>query len=224
MATSQSLSGTPYRERGQNTRKRIYQEAMRLFEARGFRGTSMNDIAAACNVTKPALYYHFSNKSHLLEKLYEDVTGDFYCQIRSIAAADGDADKNMRLLVRTQVLYNIKNRHFLRVFWSERDELQGEPRQALAALEREFEETVSSLVKFGQKQGLFRAGSAKLLTYSTLGLLSTVHRWSHYTDCDPENIAEQVANLLCSGLALPDVDSESKSDFRVPTQEFKVDD
>jgi len=51
----------------------IYEHAIRLFAERGFAGTSLQDIADALGVTRPALYYYVKSKDELLAKLAADV-------------------------------------------------------------------------------------------------------------------------------------------------------
>ena len=41
---------------------RILGEATRMFAHRGFASTSVREVVEACGCTKPALYYHFTNK------------------------------------------------------------------------------------------------------------------------------------------------------------------
>lgn len=48
--------------RGEETRRRIIAEALRLFGERGFEGASTRDIATAAGVNAPALQYYFDNK------------------------------------------------------------------------------------------------------------------------------------------------------------------
>lgn len=55
----------PRRER----RAQLLGIATEVFRARGYQGTSMDDIAAAAGVTKPVLYQHFTSK----ETLYTEV-------------------------------------------------------------------------------------------------------------------------------------------------------
>ena len=55
---------------------RILREATRLFALRGFSGTHMREVAEACGCTKPALYYHFSNKETLFKAVVDGITGD----------------------------------------------------------------------------------------------------------------------------------------------------
>lgn len=45
--------------------KEIIDAAERLFIAKGFEGTSMDDIAAAVELSKPAIYRYFTNKEDL---------------------------------------------------------------------------------------------------------------------------------------------------------------
>jgi AcrR family transcriptional regulator len=48
------------------TRQRLLVEAQRLFRERGYAATSLEQIAEAANVTKGAIYGHFSSKEDLL--------------------------------------------------------------------------------------------------------------------------------------------------------------
>ena len=48
--------------RGEETRRRIVEVALRLFGERGYEGASTRDIAAAAGVNAPALQYYFDNK------------------------------------------------------------------------------------------------------------------------------------------------------------------
>lgn len=48
------------------TRQRLLEEAQRLFRERGYAATSLEQIAEAADVTKGAIYGHFSSKEDLL--------------------------------------------------------------------------------------------------------------------------------------------------------------
>src|ERR1700728_5385131 len=48
------------------TRERVLAEAERLFRERGYAATSLEQIAEAADVTKGAIYGHFSSKEDLL--------------------------------------------------------------------------------------------------------------------------------------------------------------
>ena len=52
-----------------STRERLLQAADRLWSERGVRGASLEDIARDAAVTKPTLYYYFSDKSGLFTEM-----------------------------------------------------------------------------------------------------------------------------------------------------------
>jgi AcrR family transcriptional regulator len=52
-------------------RRQILDGALAIFMARGFDASSMNDIAAAANVSKGTLYVYFEDKEHLFVALIE---------------------------------------------------------------------------------------------------------------------------------------------------------
>ena len=52
----------------------IMAAATRLFAERGFAGTSLQDVADATGLTRPALYHYFSSKEDLLSRLVNEVT------------------------------------------------------------------------------------------------------------------------------------------------------
>src|SRR5512138_2815352 len=52
--------------------RRILQEATRLFTQNGYNAVSMREIAAACGITKAALYYHFTDKQALFAAILSE--------------------------------------------------------------------------------------------------------------------------------------------------------
>jgi AcrR family transcriptional regulator len=67
-----SAEGSPWPVRSPRQRTRdvkreaVVRAAARAFNARGYHNTSIDEIAAALNVTKPTIYYYVANKEQLL--------------------------------------------------------------------------------------------------------------------------------------------------------------
>ncbi|MFI1916766.1 TetR/AcrR family transcriptional regulator [Nocardia sp. NPDC020380] len=59
--------------RPSDTKQRIQEVARELFTQRGVQRTSLQDIANQLNITKPALYYHFSSREELVRSIVEPV-------------------------------------------------------------------------------------------------------------------------------------------------------
>ena len=56
----------------ENSRSRILESALKIFSAKGFEGASVSDIVQAAGVTKPTLYYFFTNKEGLYKAVWQE--------------------------------------------------------------------------------------------------------------------------------------------------------
>jgi len=60
--------------KGSKTKEKILKHALKLFSAKGYKATTVRDIAGAMGVKQSALYNHFKNKDEILETLVTDLT------------------------------------------------------------------------------------------------------------------------------------------------------
>lgn len=178
----------------------IFERAVDLFLEKGFRGTSMKQIAEACGVSKPALYHYFRNKSHLLETLYDLMTREFFENMEQLARTRGSPLKRMRKLILTQTQYNISNGKFLTVFWRERREFDEDSRRNLARKERAFEMLVVGIIDEGSQTGEFTVRDSHVAAMGILGMLSTAHRWAPYVGASADEIALSLSDIIVNGL------------------------
>jgi AcrR family transcriptional regulator len=70
-----------------STRDAVFQAAASLFSARGFDGVSVDDIAAAAEVNKAMIYYHFEDKLALYRSVVADMLSAVGERVTAIAAA-----------------------------------------------------------------------------------------------------------------------------------------
>lgn len=59
-------------KQGMTTKERIVDEALTLFAAKGFRGTTVKDIADAVGIKDASLYKHFKSKKEILNTIVEE--------------------------------------------------------------------------------------------------------------------------------------------------------
>lgn len=59
----------PAKSKAKDARTAILQQAKLLFRQKGFSAVSMNDLVAAVGLTKPTIYYHFSDKETLFAEV-----------------------------------------------------------------------------------------------------------------------------------------------------------
>ena len=59
-------------KQGMTTKERIVDEALTLFASKGFRGTTVKDIADAVGIKDASLYKHFKSKKEILNTIVEE--------------------------------------------------------------------------------------------------------------------------------------------------------
>jgi TetR/AcrR family acrAB operon transcriptional repressor len=62
------------KEEAEQTRRRIMEAALRVFDQRGIARTTLEHVAQAAGVTRGAIYWHFADKQALLRATREDVS------------------------------------------------------------------------------------------------------------------------------------------------------
>jgi len=75
--------------RGEQTRQRIIQGALRLFAEKGVDATSIRDIAGSAAITEPAIYRHFKSKEDLVWEIFWSGYRGFGETLRAVEAQGG---------------------------------------------------------------------------------------------------------------------------------------
>ncbi|MCF6205831.1 MAG: TetR/AcrR family transcriptional regulator [Sulfurovum sp.] len=60
--------------KGSKTKAKILKHALKLFSTKGYKATTVRDIAGSVGIKQSALYNHFKNKDEILETLISDLT------------------------------------------------------------------------------------------------------------------------------------------------------
>jgi AcrR family transcriptional regulator len=75
--------------RGEKTRQRIIEGALRLFAEKGVDAASIRDIASSAAITEPAIYRHFRSKEDLVWEIFWSGYSGFGAALRAVAPEAG---------------------------------------------------------------------------------------------------------------------------------------
>ncbi|MDD5342650.1 MAG: TetR/AcrR family transcriptional regulator [Patescibacteria group bacterium] len=99
----------------QDTRKNIIDIARKIFSEYSYLGVSMSDIAKKLNITKAALYYHFTGKAEIYEEVLDNVFNDLSLTI-SQALDETTIDKKLHKLIKNYLIFGIKEKNLIKAF------------------------------------------------------------------------------------------------------------
>jgi TetR/AcrR family transcriptional regulator, cholesterol catabolism regulator len=91
-----------------STRERILDAAVETFAARGFRSTTMRDLATAVGIKAPGLYAHFASKEEILSRAMLRALKRFFTYM-SASTQSGTARGMLEQTVRRHVCYQLEN-------------------------------------------------------------------------------------------------------------------
>jgi AcrR family transcriptional regulator len=74
-------TNNPSSTRGTQTKDKILDVALDLFSKKGYKATTVRDIAGEIGIKQSALYNHFKNKDEILETLISDLTSSAIANI-----------------------------------------------------------------------------------------------------------------------------------------------
>jgi len=80
-------------------RETILARAAELFARRGYTATSMNEVAEACGVSKPALYHYVRDKHQLLVEIAEAHVARLLALVAEVDAAAPSPEQRLRRLI-----------------------------------------------------------------------------------------------------------------------------
>ena len=89
--------------RNVDVREKIIDTAIDLFSARGFRGTSIRDIANASGLHMSNIYHYFGSKEGLMQALLQKSAGLMTREIIQVAEKDMAPLDRFKLILKTHV-------------------------------------------------------------------------------------------------------------------------
>lgn len=119
-------------------RQSLLQAAARLFAERGFTSVRLEDLGAACGISGPGVYRHFSGKNAVLGELLLQVSRDLLTGAELVAARDEPARGILADLVRFQAEFAVAHRDVIAVQDREIRHLEPGVRAEVVQLQRAY--------------------------------------------------------------------------------------
>lgn len=188
----------------QAVRGQILQAAADLFRERGYRATTLDDIARRLGMSKASLYGYFAAKEEILAAISRETMEMFSRGLREISRRSLPPDEKLRQVVHRHVELVLAHRSFLAVFFGEEANFPARFARELARQKDRYDKKVAAIIEEGIRQGVYRRVPARLIVYAVLGMVNWLHKW-----CDPagplgaEEIARAYLEFVERGILLP---------------------
>jgi AcrR family transcriptional regulator len=178
----------------------VIRAAARAFNARGYHNTSLDELAAALNVTKPTIYYYVANKEQLLFECFRAGLEPIRAAIRAAEASPRPALERLNGVIRDYALAVASDYGWCMVRAEDQD-LGSETGRHIRALKSEIDQGIRRLIRAGIADGSIEACDEKVMAFALAGALNWIAHW--YREDRPmtaEQLAQAFVVTLGAGL------------------------
>ena len=169
------------KEEAEKTKNKILKSALKVFLKNGYSKTSLADIAENAGYTRGAVYWHFKDKSEILEKINSKFFSRFsHKQSEILETSLNPMDKiNEMININFPLLYNNKEfRDFIELTWfkTEIDQHEG-LLQGKMAITKTFNDTITILFQEASNEGaLKKEVDPEIAALSVTSLINGIYR------------------------------------------------
>jgi len=193
-----------------NQRETIIEQAAALFARNGFVGTSMNEVALACGLSKASLYHYFADKHQLLMHICEDHIDRLCALVDEVAQQELDPEPRLRLLIQRFVeeYRDAQNEH--RVLTEDVRFLEPGDQKRILTGERKVVKAVAEAM-CAVRPELDRSRMAKPLAMLLFGMINWMFMWFKPDgELTHERMAVVVSDLLFGGIGAVSLEGTGK--------------
>jgi TetR/AcrR family transcriptional regulator len=185
------------------TKNLIFESAIKIFSESGYRGATMDDIAANASLAKGTLYYHFKSKEEIFNFIVEEGLKILQNQVIEIQEMDMSPIEKLIKICKIQLTFLYGYTDFFKVVMSQlwgNESRQDELRQKIRTYISEIEINIKSAMENGQ----IEKGDVELIAFQFFGSLcsSAIYESIHIEKVNLEDIIDSTIKFTLKGLGI----------------------
>ncbi len=185
-------------------REQLLAIAAELFAERGFKNTTVRDIADAAGILSGSLYHHFESKESMVDEILSSFQTELFRRYDEVMAADLDSRTKVERIVRLSFEAIDQHHSEVAIFQNEATYLLGFERFGyLADRNRQFRQVWMTLLELGRSEGALRPDlDAELVFRFIRDTVWVAVKWYRPGgSMSADEVADQYLSILLDGVA-----------------------
>jgi len=171
-------TGSARRTRRREARREaIIRVAAPLFVRKGFAATSLDDVATALGLTRPAIYHYFTDKHQILLEIVDRGFVDLNRSAREIARGEGRAIDKLERIFHLHLSRVAEDPQAIFLVITESGDLSASTRAVLKRRQHAYEAVLSALFEEAMDDGDLVRSNPRLLVKAVVSLANWVYAW-----------------------------------------------
>ncbi len=181
----------------------ILSGAAKVFSAKGYHHASMRDIARETGMSLAGMYHYFSGKEEILFSIQRFCFRQVLDNVETRLADVTDPLERLRAVIQGHLEFFTQNVTEMRVLSHEAESLNGEYRQHINEMKREYYRLVADILEEVHGAGWSDA-ERRRNTLAIFGMINWIYTWYRPDrDGSPEELADTMMNMLTHGILTP---------------------
>ena len=178
-------------------KQRIYAAAAVLFRDKGYKATSMRDLASSVGLEPSSLYSHIKSKQELLHDICFECGARFLLGIENISNSRRMAHEKIYDLIELHVQVATDDVTATTVFNDEWRHIEQPALAEFKAMRKSYEDQCQSIIEDGIEAGTFRPIQSHIVLNAILSSTQWIQRSKVQ---DAESVTNTLADLVLNGL------------------------
>ncbi len=176
----------------------LLNESMRLFNLKGYRDTSMEDIATAVGMPASGIYRYFSGKSDILAAAFRRAADRLSAELSAIVGTVPDREEALGAVIDAYVRRSFDRPELDYVYYTERLNMTPGDQRILRNLQRANVESWVELVVSVRPE--WTPGQARFAVHAAMSLVIDLGRLMRYENSAPARaVVERLVDLTLLG-------------------------
>lgn len=173
----------------------------RLFRIKGYRATSMRDIAQEVGMEAASLYNHISSKQELLRELLMHIAKIFTEGMGNILQSNLSPNDKLERIVALHIRFTLEYPNSISIIASEWIHLEEPALKEYISLRNKYEKNIQKIIAEGIRVGDFEKVDTEIAMFSILSTLRWLYTWySNKKKVNPVELEQQMIHCLIGGL------------------------
>ncbi len=187
------------------TRRQLLEVAGRLFELKGYRGTSIRDIASSMDTSISNIYHYFGSKEGLWHEIQKHSVRQLPVRLQEAVAGESDPARQLRRLLETHLRLADEYQRESRIFFLNADQIDPSRNTRQREIQRAVLNVYLEVLGRLARQGRLSSRRTKILAFNMLGVLNWMLRWYRPEgELSAAEVHEEIIGFVLRGVGLPD--------------------
>lgn len=183
-------------------KEKIVAAAAELFAKKGYRGTSLDEVAEKLEVKKPSFYHYIDSKEDVLMEIFQTYYDLMEKHLRPISEEfELLPNERLRRMMHCYVEIVTENPNVIGSLVRAEKELSRSNQMIVLRKNRELERMFETVVIEGQEMGIIRDVTPRLVALAIIGMIESMMQWYSLAGwpLPAKQIGAEFALLLESG-------------------------